>query len=56
MLQGHKANWNIYKSNGDFLIQLDCLYDSNDFLAEVAASWEIDYKNKLIRITKELEK
>jgi hypothetical protein len=55
MLEGHKAAWNIYKLNGDFLITLNCLYDSNDFLSEVAASWEIDYKNKTIRITKEFD-
>ncbi len=53
MLEGHKADWIIYDTKGNIIITLDCLYDSTDFLAESAEAWEIDYKNKLIKITKE---
>ncbi|MGG3561631.1 hypothetical protein ABES03_08505 [Neobacillus rhizosphaerae] len=54
MFAGHKATWNIYKPDGELLLQLHCLYDSNDFLSEIAEAWEIDYKNKVIKITREL--
>lgn len=54
MLNGHKAEWNIYKQNGEHFIILDCLYDSTDFLSEIASSWEVDYINKTITITRGL--
>lgn len=55
MFSGHKAEWSIFKPNGELLMKLNCLYDSNDFLSEIAEAWEIDYKNKDIKIIRELE-
>jgi hypothetical protein len=56
MLAGHKAAWAIFDTKGKLLTVLSCLYDSNDFLSEIARAWEIDYENKNIRITRELDK